>query len=218
MKRNFICLAALLLLMSCGSKQAKSPDKAEAPIGASDAAQGYTYSKVLDKKIRIFEEGARVLSATDPQATMAGYVVFPSDSSKAEVFLPQETVVLDKRVRPDGTAVWNVEDDDTYMLEKCGNEWLVSRGGKVLYASTGCENQLKAECVGAKGEKLSAVFFTQAGVAQIRYNGIDYLLRQYVTASGYGYRNPLADIRGKGQQVTLSLAGNDTSIDFVEQK
>ena len=52
----------------------------------------------------------------------------------------------------------------------------------------------------------------------IRYNGIDYLLRQYVTASGYGYRNPLADIRGKGQQVTLSLAGNDTSIDFVEQK
>ena len=28
----------------------------------------------------------------------------------------------------------------------------------------------------------------------------------------------LADIRGKGQQVTLSLAGNDTSIDFVEQK
>ena len=87
MKRNFICLAALLLLMSCGSKQAKSPDKAEAPIGASDAAQGYTYSKVLDKKIRIFEEGARVLSATDPQATMAGYVVFPSDSSKAEVFL-----------------------------------------------------------------------------------------------------------------------------------
>ena len=149
---------------------------------------------------------------------MAGYVVFPSDSSKAEVFLPQETVVLDKRVRPDGTAVWTVEDDDTYMLEKCGNEWLVSRGGKVLYASTGCENQLKAEFVGAKGEKLSAIFFTQAGVAQIRYNGIDYLLRQYVTASGYGYRNPLADIRGKGQQVTLSLAGNDTSIDFVEQK
>ena len=39
-----------------------------------------------------------------------------------------------------------------------------------------------------KREKLSAVFFTQAGVAQIRYNGIDYLLRQYVTASGYGYR------------------------------
>lgn len=69
-----------------------------------------------------------------------------------------------------------------------------------------------------KREKLSAVFFTQAGVAQIRYNGIDYLLRQYVAASGYGYRNPLADIRGKGQQVTLSLAGNDTSIDFVEQK
>lgn len=100
MKRNFICLAALLLLMSCGSKQAKSPDKAEAPIGASDAAQGYTYSKVLDKKIRIFEEGARVLPATDPQATTAGYVVFPSDSSKAEVFLPQETVVLDKRVVP----------------------------------------------------------------------------------------------------------------------
>ena len=53
-------------------------------IGGSDVAMGYTYSKVLDKKIRIFEEGCRLLSATDPNATMAAYSVFSADSSKVE--------------------------------------------------------------------------------------------------------------------------------------
>lgn len=119
---------------------------------------GYTYSKVLDKKIRIFEEGTRMLSAIDPQTTMAAFAVFPPDSSKVELFLPEETVVLEKRVRPNSTSVWNIEDDDTYMLEKCYDEWLVTRRGKVLFSSTGFENIHKAMFVNDKGEKLSAAF------------------------------------------------------------
>lgn len=217
MKNNYLILAASLLLISCGNKQVKNSDNENAPIGGSDAAMGYTYSKVLDKKIRIFEEGARLLSAVDPQATMAAFAVFPSDSSKVELFLPEETVVLEKRIRPDGTSVWNAEDDDTYMLEKCYDEWLVSRRGKVLYASTGCENIQQAEFVGDKGEKLSATFFTQAGVAQIQYDDVDYMLRQYITASGYGYKNSFVDIRGKGQELTLTFLGDGKSIAFVEK-
>ena len=200
MKRHYFFLAASLLLISCGSKQAENTDAETAPIGGSDAAMGYTYSKVLDKKIRIFEDGMRMLSAIDPQATTAAFAVFPSDSSKVELFMPEETVVLEKRVRPDGTAVWNVEDDDTYMFERCADEWLVSRRGKVLYASTG------------------SIFFTTAGLAQIRYDGVDYLLRQYVTASGYGYKNPFVDIRGKGQDMTLTFSAEGKSIAFTEKK
>lgn len=104
-------------------------------IGGSDAAMGYTFSKVLNKKIRIFESGIKVLSTTDPQATLAGYLVFADDSSKVELFLPEQTVILDKRTRPNGTSVWNVEDDDTFMVEKSNGEWIVTRRGKLLYSS-----------------------------------------------------------------------------------
>lgn len=186
-------------------------------IGGSDAAKGYTYSKVLDKKIRIFEAGMPVLSATDPQATLAGYVVFPQDSSKAELFLPEETVVLERRTRPDGTAVWNVEDDDTYMLEKQAREWLVTRRGQVLYVSTGCSNVIKTEFAGEGGETFTASFFTQAGVAQIAYQGVNHVLYQYRTASGYGYKNPFVDIRGKGKEVTLTDLATGKTCQFSEK-
>lgn len=109
--------------------------EAPGPIGGSDAAMGYTYSKVLDRKIRIFEEGIRVHSATDPEATLAGYVVFAPDSARVEVFLPEVTVVLDRRVRPDGSPVWNVEDDDTYQVERKEGHWLVTRRGRLLFTS-----------------------------------------------------------------------------------
>ena len=33
------------------------------------------------------------------------------------MFLPDTKVILDRRVRPDGIAVWNVEDDDTYQVQ-----------------------------------------------------------------------------------------------------
>lgn len=108
------------------------------PIGGSDAAMGYSYSKMLDKKIRIFEEGIQVLSATDPEATLAGYVVFDSDSSRVELFLPEieGSAVLDRRIRPNGTPVWNVEDDDTFLVEQKDGLWIVSRRAKVLYTSS----------------------------------------------------------------------------------
>lgn len=195
----------------------RATDKKSSVIGGSDAAKGYSYSKVLDKKIRIFEEGTRMLSATDPNSSYASYIVFPSDSSKVELFMPEESVVLDKRTRPDGTSVWNVEDDDTYMLEKSYDEWLITRGGKVLYTSTGFDNIRSAKFTDGKGNELSAKFFTSAGVAQITYSGQNYVLYQYVTASGYGYKNPFADIRGKGKDMTLSFVGQEKSINFTEE-
>lgn len=41
-------------------------------IGGSDAAMGYTWSEMLQKKIRVFEEGSRVHSVVNPQSSSAG--------------------------------------------------------------------------------------------------------------------------------------------------
>ncbi len=187
-------------------------------IGGTDAAMGYTYSKVLDKKIRIFEEGVKVLSATDPQATSAGYMVFAADSSKVELFLPEMSVVLEKRSRPDGTSVWNVEDDDSFMVEKCNDEWIITRRGKVLYSSTGFENIIQTTFVGKSGKTISVSFFQTAELAQVTTDGVNHVLHQYRTASGYGYRNAFIDIRGKGDELTLTDLSDNKSETFVENK
>ena len=43
-----------------------------------------------------------------------------------------------------------------------------------------------------------------AGIAQLLVDGTYSLLKQYRTASGYGYKNPIYDLRGKGQEATLT--------------
>lgn len=174
------------------------------PIGGSDAAMGYTYSDVLKKKIRIFETGERVLSATDKEETMAGYLVFATDSSQIELFLPDDKVVLDRRQRPDGTSVWNQEDDDTYLVEQSEGKWLVSRRGLLLYATEGMEDALQATFLTDDNQEIQAVFYQRAGVVQLMFDTEKILLKQYRTASGYGYSNPLYDLRGKGREALLT--------------
>lgn len=188
------------------------------PIGGSDAAMGYTESEVLNKKIRIFEEGTRVLSATDKDATMAGYLVFATDSSKVELFLPEAKTVLDRRQRPDGTAVWNVEDDDTYMVEQSEGNWLVSRRGRLLYATSGMEDALQTAFVTPDNKEVPAVFYQNSGVAQLTLDGESVLLKQYRTASGYGYSNPVYDLRGKGTEAVLTRLSDKTELALKEKK
>lgn len=188
-----------------------------APIGGSDAATGYTYSEVLGKKIRIFEEGIKLLSATAADTTTASYVVFAPDSSKAEVFMPGGTVVLDMRKRADGTQVWNVEDDDTYTIEPAEKDWLLTQRGVVLYSSSGTGNVINAAFDGENGDTLTVKFMNNAGIAQMEYNGTNHILRQYRTASGYGYNNTLIDIRGKGRDMVLTDLSTNKEYRFTEK-
>lgn len=51
---------------------------------------------------------------------------------------------------------------------------------------------------------MNVTFYTQAGIAQLLVDGTYSLLKQYRTASGYGYKNPIYDLRGKGQEATLT--------------
>ena len=186
-------------------------------IGGSDVAMGYTWSEMLQKKIRVFEEGSRVHSVVNPQSSSAGYLVFNADSTQLEFFDPETDVVLDRRMRPDGTPVWNVEDDDTYLVEKSESEWLVSRRGQLLYATSGIEDLVKAVFVTDDGEDIKVAFFGKAGVAQMSRKGIYSLLYQYRTASGYGYKNPVFDLRGKGQEAVLTTLADGSHISLKEK-
>ena len=218
MKKEILLAVSCAFFGSCGYFSRSADDKGMVEDTVASRAVPSRGNAPGAELIRLFKSGIRT-EAVDG-SRRAVYIVFSPDSSKAELFGPAQgkPEMLDRRTLPSGGHVWNVEDDDTYMLEKCYDEWLVSRRRKVLYASTECENIQQAEFVGDKGEKLSATFFTQAGVAQIQYDGVDYMLRQYVTASGYGYKNSFVDIRGKRQELTLTFLGDGKSIAFVKKE
>lgn len=222
MKPSILYLSILALFGTSCSGVSKSDDKQQEKtnlIGNSDSAMGYTFSKLLNKKIRIFEEGIRVLSATDAQATSAGYIVFAKDSSKVELFLPEETVILDKRTSGNNTPVWNVEDDDTYSLRLCNQDWMLTRRGKIMYCTTGLENVIQAKFTSKDSKKnIDISFFNAADVAQITLDGVNHVLYRYLTASGYGYKNPFIDIRGKGKDMTLTDLSTGKAENFTEIK
>ena len=102
-----------------------------------NAAAGYMWSEVKGDCIRIFEEGIRMDSQIDKNATSSAFLLFSPDSLQVELFLPEENVqpVLDRRALPKGGYVWNQEDDDTYNVIKVDSTWIISRRGNILYTS-----------------------------------------------------------------------------------
>ena len=146
MKRIIPALLFAGLLTGCGSGNRTSQTAAETADTAftvgSDrdghgciGSAGYTWSEVRQECIRPFEAGVRMLSATDPEATLCAYLVFSADSAQAELFLPdrEATEVLDRRNLPAGGHAWNVEDDDTFNVRRTADRWIIERRGTTLY-------------------------------------------------------------------------------------
>lgn len=100
-----------------------------------NAAAGYTWSEARQNCIRLFEDGVRLNSVTDTAATSSAFVVFSVDSTKAEVFLPDNEVkpMLDRRILPGGGYAWNQEDDDTLNVRIVDSVWVIEQRGNVLY-------------------------------------------------------------------------------------
>lgn len=100
-----------------------------------NAAAGYTWSEVQQNCIRLFEQGVRLNSVTDTAATLSAFIVFSADSTKVEVFIPNQEVhpVLDRRALPDGGYAWNIEDDDTLNVRLVDGKWLVEQRMQTLY-------------------------------------------------------------------------------------
>lgn len=197
-------------------KYARQPESAPL-VGTDKASTGYTWSDVLQKDIRIFETEQKVLSATDSQATQAGFLVFANDSSKVEVFLPDTKVILDRRMRPDGIAVWNVEDDDTYQVQACADSWIVSRRGRLLYSTHGTDKKIETSFLTAENTEIPVAFYPHEALAEVCLDGQYMLLSQYRTASGYGYKNTILDLRGKGKEATLTRSTDGKTFQLTEK-
>ncbi len=190
-------------------------------IGGTPASAGYTHSKLKNSDIRVFEEGTKVMYATGEEHTSAAFIVFNGDSSKLEIFLPDaESAVLERRTRPDGSHVWNVEDDDTYNVEECSGGWIVSRRGRIIFASSGTENTVKCTFTekDKDGKTYNAVFFNNHELVQLESDGMYYILKQYRTASGFGYKSPAYDLRGKGREAVLTSLYDNTKTELVEKQ
>lgn len=145
-KITFIAIFALSVF-SCKEAQKADSNISETPCGADTdahgciASAGYCWSEVKGECIRLWEQGVALLPVekdTASNAIMASYAVFAEDSTRVEIFVPQEKQneysILEKRTLPSGQNVWNVEDDDTFNLKKDEDGlWSLSRRGVVLF-------------------------------------------------------------------------------------
>ncbi len=97
-------------------------------------AAGYTWSELRKDCIRLFESGIRLNSATDPNATLSAFIVFSADSTKVEVFIPddQKHPILEKKQLSDGTSVWESKTD-LKQVRSVNAHWVIEQQGKTLY-------------------------------------------------------------------------------------
>ena len=70
----------------------------------------------------------------DPQATLSTFIVFSTDSTLAEVFIPnmENNPLLNRRELPKGGYAWNVEDDDSYNVRQVNGQWIIEQRCETL--------------------------------------------------------------------------------------
>jgi membrane-bound inhibitor of C-type lysozyme len=201
-RMNILTLACALTCFSC--------------IGTAHTIQPSKNYQTEKRSLGDIRE-VSTLSSTDSQATQAGFLVFATDSSKVEVFLPDTKVILDRRVRPDGIAVWNVEDDDTYQVQACADSWIVSRRGRLLYNTHGTDKKIETSFLTEEKTEIPVAFYPHEALAEVCLDGQYMLLSQYRTASGYGYKNTILDLRGKGKEATLTRSTDGKTFQLTEK-
>lgn len=129
---------SLMLAVGCG--QIKTVKNQDVKVGSDRdkhgciASAGYTWSEVQQNCIRLFEKGIR-LEAVGGKGTC--FIVFSPDSLKAELFFEGNTPheILDRRTLPNGSFVWNVEDDDTKNVSFKNGAWTITRREKLIYTT-----------------------------------------------------------------------------------
>ena len=98
------------------------------------ASAGYTWSKVLNTCIRVWEAGTRLSPVdTSLNKTLVATVIFGPDKKQAEIYVPgiRESILLEGMVNPENIMYW---DDGEWMI-KISNHIQLFRKGKLLYKS-----------------------------------------------------------------------------------
>ncbi len=138
-KFSVILFSVILLFQSCHSNEQPKEETPATPVvtGADEdahgckASAGYTWSELKQNCIRIFEDGVQ-MTAVDSSLdqSLAAYVVFNADSSKGELFIPNENngFLLAKS----GAQTWV---NSTYQLSVTDKHFMLKRGATSLYQS-----------------------------------------------------------------------------------
>jgi hypothetical protein len=147
MKKKYVVLIAVLLVLSCNKKETKAEkskilDVSDEVVLGGDkdedgclASSGYTWSKLNKECVRIFT-GMQLLpyeqTENETDAVLATYVLFDEKKDNAELFLPNqnESVVLKKAGdgQPWTNGEWQLIAWKGFVLKK---------DGKILYAGDG---------------------------------------------------------------------------------
>ena len=238
--RKVFYLASLLALVSCGHRTDRNRDRngnedllveedtitiitlgADRDEHGCIGSAGYVWSQVRQDCIRPFETGVQLVSVTDSLSPQAGYIVFSEDSTMLELFLPGQdsTQVMNRRELPEGVS-WRRVNDDRKNVRRVNGDWVVEQDGKILYAQR--NTAIPASFTGTDGRtkrlyQVSVMFYPAEDRAVVKTDDGTYNLKQYVTGSGYGYRNGSVDLRGKGSEATLTL-GDSLTLTLQEKK
>ena len=132
MKRKLFQASALVLcltlLMSCGTSNNENKTKLvgnDRDEHGCIASAGYQWSELLHDCKRPFEKGIRLNAANENQ-TYAAYLVFNSDSSKVEVFLPKgkkPNPILEYQKAITGEVIWTGKNEDELSVRCIQDIW-----------------------------------------------------------------------------------------------
>lgn len=130
MKSLMALTSALIVLSACNANKAKE----QVAIGSDRdehgciGSAGYVWSEVREDCIRPFEAGAKLQDRTNADSTTAAFLVFASDSLKAELFLPtvDKGIILDKQGQ-----VWR---NNSYRAYLKAGKWMVDEKDTLIYA------------------------------------------------------------------------------------
>ncbi|MDD2954130.1 MAG: hypothetical protein PHC95_13385 [Parabacteroides sp.] len=122
--------SALIILSACNTNKAKE----QAAVGSDRdehdciGSAGYVWSEVREDCIRPFEAGVKLRDRKNADATTAAFLVFATDSLKAELFLPtvDKGIVLDKQ-----DQAWSYGSYRAYLKE---GKWTVDEKDALIYA------------------------------------------------------------------------------------
>lgn len=65
---------------------------------------------------------------------------------------------------------------------------------------------------------VQVIFYPMSDRAVVTEGANTYVLTQYVTADGYGYRNDALDLRGKGSDATMTFSDKKMPMIYLTEK
>lgn len=175
-------------------------------------SNGEMWSSMLDRCVRPADEGKRLYAIKDADKNSPAYIIFNADSVKAELFTPDGTTTLYRVKHNNGTSfTWNSIDLSPMVMSYVDGKLVVMKDNQEMFSQAEPAAPLKTVYNGTDGRtKMNHVvvfnYYPTSDTASLTYGDETYYLKPYVVGSGFGYRNDKVDIRGKGEEATLTFA------------